>query len=489
MSASETTETRNEQSLPKEEAVLRTLAPALRQLEKNLRAWLDGPHRFPLTVITRAALEGIVTDLRRKADDLDVDRPLLVLVLMGGTGVGKSTLLNALAMDQAIAQASVQRPTTRDPVVYYHESVRPDRLDPVLRHCRGRRRRAVYRLAGEISRQARLGDFPAAAQAEGVRLRVEQMGSLFARFCQRPPARRGHAPRPEGRGFRQPAAVPHLCPALGRLPDVAGRPGARGERQTGGPAGGRAVPRTGPLAGDGPDAAGDRGNQSTRCQPIAAGGRDVACPGVAAGPERAGGADAGGLAGHPQGRGPEHRRDPRQHARAVPARDRASFRPGGPATFPRHHGRLPAAVHALSLHGLVAARPPADGRQVARAQRGAGDVEPGDVHTGLFRRGGQPLARRSQQGAGQPPARCGGRPEVSAQRADRAGRVREPARLAEPLRPDRRRGPQPGRATLGRAQGESARRSDGPGPPGELGPAPRLHWRLGAPAVADFNGR
>src|SRR5262249_16343405 len=122
--------------LPKEEAVLRTLSPALRQLEKNLRAWLDGPHRFPLTVITRAALEGLATDLRRKADDLDVDRPLLVIVLMGVTGVGKSTLLNALAMDQAIAQASVQRPTTRDPVVYYHESVRTDRLDPVLRHCR-----------------------------------------------------------------------------------------------------------------------------------------------------------------------------------------------------------------------------------------------------------------------------------------------------------------------------------------------------------------
>ncbi|HKB36214.1 MAG TPA: GTPase [Gemmataceae bacterium] len=138
MSAGDTTETRGEQQPPphKEEAVLRTLSPALRQLEKNLRGWLDGPHRFPLTVITRAALEGIVTDLRRKADDLDVDRPLLVIVLMGGTGVGKSTLLNALAMDKAIALASVQRPTTRDPVVYYHETVRPDRLDPVLRHCR-----------------------------------------------------------------------------------------------------------------------------------------------------------------------------------------------------------------------------------------------------------------------------------------------------------------------------------------------------------------
>jgi hypothetical protein len=73
--------------------------------------------------------------LRRQADALDVDRPLLVVLLMGGTGVGKSTLLNALA-GGSIAQTSFTRPTTRDPVVYYHESVRPERLDPALRYCR-----------------------------------------------------------------------------------------------------------------------------------------------------------------------------------------------------------------------------------------------------------------------------------------------------------------------------------------------------------------
>jgi hypothetical protein len=115
--------------------LLRTLSPALRGLERGLRPWLDGVHRHPLSTIGRATLEGLAADLHRQAEALDVDRPLLVIVLMGGTGVGKSTLLNALA-GGAIAQASFTRPTTRDPVVYYHESIKPDRLPAELRRCR-----------------------------------------------------------------------------------------------------------------------------------------------------------------------------------------------------------------------------------------------------------------------------------------------------------------------------------------------------------------
>jgi len=122
-------------SPPPEAPLLRTLSPALRNLERGLRAWLDGPRRFPLSTIARAALEGMAADLKRQADSLEMDRPLLSVVLMGGTGVGKSSLMNALA-GGAVARASFTRPTTRDPVVYYHESVRPDRLDAALRQCR-----------------------------------------------------------------------------------------------------------------------------------------------------------------------------------------------------------------------------------------------------------------------------------------------------------------------------------------------------------------
>jgi len=53
--------------------------------------------------------------------DCDGSRPLIV-AFMGGTGVGKSSLLNRLA-GKAIARAGVERPTSREVTLFHHHSV------------------------------------------------------------------------------------------------------------------------------------------------------------------------------------------------------------------------------------------------------------------------------------------------------------------------------------------------------------------------------
>ncbi len=63
-----------------------------------------------------------VEELRERADRLD---DLLVVALVGGSGVGKSTLLNAVAGDQ-IAETSEMRPCTDAPVVYHPPGARLD---------------------------------------------------------------------------------------------------------------------------------------------------------------------------------------------------------------------------------------------------------------------------------------------------------------------------------------------------------------------------
>ena len=113
---------------------LALLAPRLMALHEKLRAWL-ATAPFGLEADLAARLSRFDDDLGRAARELAEEKPLLIAVLMGGTGVGKSSLLNALA-GGSVAVASLTRPTTRDPVVYHHREVAADRLPPELRRCR-----------------------------------------------------------------------------------------------------------------------------------------------------------------------------------------------------------------------------------------------------------------------------------------------------------------------------------------------------------------
>jgi energy-coupling factor transporter ATP-binding protein EcfA2 len=107
----------------------------LRTFEQTLQQWWERPHPLPFSIFQKAQLLSLFEDLHRQIERLTAEHPLLVIVFMGGTGVGKSTLLNALA-GAPIAAVDVRRPTTCEPVVYLHHSVRPERLDAALRVCR-----------------------------------------------------------------------------------------------------------------------------------------------------------------------------------------------------------------------------------------------------------------------------------------------------------------------------------------------------------------
>jgi hypothetical protein len=92
------------------------------QLLKQAQGWAE-----------RAAADGWLTHRdTRPLEELDSGTPAslfeagthrpLVAAFFGGTGVGKSTLLNRLA-GQPIARTGVERPTSREVSVYLHESV------------------------------------------------------------------------------------------------------------------------------------------------------------------------------------------------------------------------------------------------------------------------------------------------------------------------------------------------------------------------------
>ncbi|HEY7701983.1 MAG TPA: GTPase [Candidatus Limnocylindrales bacterium] len=109
----------------------RTETPPLRDADDALRRCLDAV----LQAADAADVLGIPTEAIREAH-ADATRRLgfpsdaYVLALVGGTGVGKSSLLNALA-GGTVSPASARRPTTSEPVAWIPANER-DSLAPVL---------------------------------------------------------------------------------------------------------------------------------------------------------------------------------------------------------------------------------------------------------------------------------------------------------------------------------------------------------------------
>src|SRR4051812_41857501 len=100
-----------------------------------VRRWATGRHLRPLPQEETATIVELLDDIDARVKQWKADPGLLVVVFLGGTGVGKSTLLNALA-GKAIATAGLVRPTTQTPTLYHHRDVPLERLDPRLQHCR-----------------------------------------------------------------------------------------------------------------------------------------------------------------------------------------------------------------------------------------------------------------------------------------------------------------------------------------------------------------
>ena len=93
------------------------MRPKVQAALDRLQARVEEPRSLAISADDRIVLLAAIERVR--AQLLGPSEPVLTLALAGGTGAGKSTLINALA-GKIIAEASEIRPTTRQIQVYHH---------------------------------------------------------------------------------------------------------------------------------------------------------------------------------------------------------------------------------------------------------------------------------------------------------------------------------------------------------------------------------